>query len=471
MTNDQLYRIALPLCIVATLTLLFWGLGTVPLLTINEARRAVPVQEMISNGGWLLPTLNGEWYIAKPPLFYWLSASMAEIAGGVNEWIVRLPSALAALAVVALCFATAKRAFGRWPALFSVLVLITNYKLLVQGRRGEIEMLLTAFCTVSLLTAFRYVFISQSRWWIFVSYISLGLAALTKGPVALLFVTLPILIFALTYSNTNAWVCLRSLMGWCIFLTLSLSWYLAVATSLGFEAWKAVIAADIIGKVSNTHRDPFYNYLLSSLLHFVPWSLLLLFTPKKTIRGWLLHDKSGFLFCAFIIPLVALSLFADKHGKYMLPAYPAFALLLGLRLSEFYLPLRQSSQLWFKSTALGMVALYIFYFAFIEVHVYSYRYESIPRIVHFLKQGDDTPVYAYPDVDMRVVYYYGSPIPVLNLSGVSQQPNSGEQAMLLVEESQVSQVAEKGWCRLADFSPYLKRDRSVFVFRAGALCE
>ena len=54
---------------VAIVLLFFWGLGNVPFLSVNEARRAVTVREMRAAGGWLLPYMNGELYLSKPPFF------------------------------------------------------------------------------------------------------------------------------------------------------------------------------------------------------------------------------------------------------------------------------------------------------------------------------------------------------------------------------------------------------------------
>src|SRR2546425_1245025 len=83
-----------------TVLVFFWGLGDIGLMSFNEARRALPAQAMFLEGDWLLPHLNGELYLAKPPLLYWLAASASFLFGAANEWAVRLPSALAAAATV-----------------------------------------------------------------------------------------------------------------------------------------------------------------------------------------------------------------------------------------------------------------------------------------------------------------------------------------------------------------------------------
>ena len=77
--------------------------AVVELMSLNEGRRALAIQEMVASGNWLLPHLNGELYLTKPPLLYWLSSAFA-MFGGVNEWTLRLPSALAAIAVLFMVY-------------------------------------------------------------------------------------------------------------------------------------------------------------------------------------------------------------------------------------------------------------------------------------------------------------------------------------------------------------------------------
>lgn len=76
-----------------TLTL-FLGLGSLWLSSLNEARRALPIREMFLSGDWLLPTLNGEIYITKPPLYYWIGTFFSHIFGSSSEGVdvSRLPS-------------------------------------------------------------------------------------------------------------------------------------------------------------------------------------------------------------------------------------------------------------------------------------------------------------------------------------------------------------------------------------------
>jgi 4-amino-4-deoxy-L-arabinose transferase-like glycosyltransferase len=108
---------------------------------------------MFATGDWLFPRLNGELYISKPPLIYWLAAEVSWLFGTVNEWTVRLPSAMAASAIAIVIYRYMRTRFGAWPALFAVQLLIANVSFAMFARRAEIEMLLTALCFFSFLSA------------------------------------------------------------------------------------------------------------------------------------------------------------------------------------------------------------------------------------------------------------------------------------------------------------------------------
>ena len=80
------------LAAIAIALLFFWGLGSVPFLSVNEARRAVTVREMREAGSWLLPYMNGDLYLSKPPFFYWVGLVSTAVLGSLSEWSMRLPS-------------------------------------------------------------------------------------------------------------------------------------------------------------------------------------------------------------------------------------------------------------------------------------------------------------------------------------------------------------------------------------------
>ena len=104
-------RDALLLLALAGLLLLV-GLGRVALTDRDEGANAEAAREMLAEGAWITPTLNGLPRFAKPAFVYWLTAGAYAVLG-VSETAARLPSAVAALALVLVQLAFARWAFGR----------------------------------------------------------------------------------------------------------------------------------------------------------------------------------------------------------------------------------------------------------------------------------------------------------------------------------------------------------------------
>ena len=210
---NKAYPLFLWVTVIIASIVFFWGLGSIELMSLNEGRRALAIKEMVSSGDWLLPHLNGELYLTKPPLLYWISSAFALVLGGVSEWTLRLPSAFAAVTVLTMAYRYTLKQSGQWAALFSVQLLVANLGFAMLGRRAEIEMLLTALCVGSLLSALKYIQdasdqLPANKNWIYLSYFLLALALMTKGPLVLLFVTLPLIIAAIYSKNPHVKACL-----------------------------------------------------------------------------------------------------------------------------------------------------------------------------------------------------------------------------------------------------------------------
>lgn len=454
---------------IATLAIFFWGLGNIPLLSFNEARRAAPVQEMLASGDWLIPTLNGQLYISKPPLLYWLAAIPAWLFNSSSEWIVRLPSALAATAITGLSFIILRRRLGLPIAIFTVLVLITSAGFSAFARRAEIEMLLAACCFGSILGAFEYIFGEQRKYWLDMAFASLGLALLAKGPVALLFYVPLLLAFWVKYRDVHALKCLTHWRGWLIALAIAIPWYLLVSLKLGWDIWSHVVETDIAGKVETAKSDPLYQYPLWLLADFLPWCLLALATPRKTMRIWQASRQNVFMLIAAGLPLIIFSVFANKHAKYLLPTYPAWAALLAMASVAWYARLKIKVRPWAHAAMAVLVLGFFLYYALGETRLLAHRYEALPKITARLAKYPDAPIYAWKNIDPRVVYYYGKPMAVIQARELEAKLEARE-ALLLFVEDKIPQQADQ-MCKLASFSPYLKHGHQATLLGNGAVCN
>ncbi len=468
--NKQLHRQLLTATWLIAGLLFFFGLGDVALLSQNEARRALPIESMFQSGDWLLPRLNGELYLTKPPLLYWLAAGLAHLTGSVNEWVVRFPSALAAMAIAVVCYRYAVKRFGAWAALFMLQVLIANVSFAMFARRAEIEMLLSALCVGALLAAFHYKYRGGAYRWLLLSFLLQGAAMLCKGPVVLVCVTLPLFVDALRLGQPRHWRAALDPLGWALFLGLGLSWYGVVSWQLGPEVWMATAQKDLLAKAYGASGEPPYNYLIWLLSEFFPASLLLFAAPLAVWRKWKVDSETVGLVMACLLPFVVFSMASDKHAKYLLPIYPLLALLLGKRLGEIHAAARLGLKRTLVVLGLLLPLGYAGYFAVFEARLLDYRVAAFPAFKAWLAETGGMPVSAYVDIDERTVYYAQRQIPIVNPDGLPALRASRAPQLLLVEQSRIDEVRGQADCLIREFSPYLKKGRRLVVFGFGQAC-
>jgi 4-amino-4-deoxy-L-arabinose transferase-like glycosyltransferase len=448
----------------------FWGLGSMDLLSLNEGRRALAIQEMVSSGNWLLPHLNGELYLTKPPLLYWLSSSLGFI-WGVNEWTLRLPSALAAIAVLIMVYRYALQQSGKWAALFAVQLLIANLGFAMLGRRAEIEMLLTALCVGSLLSALQYIQSQSSKNWIILSYFLLALALMTKGPLVILLVTLPLLIAAIYSKNPHIKAVLLSGRGWLIFLVVGLTWYVIVSWQLGFDIWATIAKRDMLNKMQSESAKPILSYLAWIAVDFMLLISLFLVGVKEFFKQQFQQSRQLVLLAATILPLIIFSLFSNKHAKYLLPIYPLIAILLAIKLAAIFDAATEAKKKIIVIIALLLPIGFAIFYALLEPKVFAYRVAVFPTFSAWVPTIKQTDLYAYQEIDSRLVYYANRPIKILDKNKLEQAKSMHRSFLLLVESDNLSALRLEADCTIKEFSPYLKKNKSLTVFGFGRVCK
>ena len=117
---------AIPALTIFAALMFLVNLGGYPFYTKGEPREAVTVLAIATGGGVVLPMRAGIELPSKPLLMHWISALLAMLFGGVNEWTVRMPSALFGLAGVLACYWYVRRLFNPRAALLSALILATS---------------------------------------------------------------------------------------------------------------------------------------------------------------------------------------------------------------------------------------------------------------------------------------------------------------------------------------------------------
>jgi 4-amino-4-deoxy-L-arabinose transferase-like glycosyltransferase len=123
------------------------GLGGSGRLTYHEAFVAQGAREMIASGSILVPTIDGQPWLEKPPLAFWLVAEVGKLTGGVSEFVARLPSAIAATLLAVGIAVFASRRFGPDVGWLAGLIQASTFWFVVRGRLAEADILLACLVT------------------------------------------------------------------------------------------------------------------------------------------------------------------------------------------------------------------------------------------------------------------------------------------------------------------------------------
>jgi 4-amino-4-deoxy-L-arabinose transferase-like glycosyltransferase len=317
------------LVLAVTAALLLFRLGAVPLLGPDEPRYARVAVEMHRSGDWVTPTLQGQPWLEKPALYYWL-ASAAFSRLGETETAARLPSVGAGLLLVGATALFGTRVFGRAAGLHASFILATALLPFAYGRAAAMDMLLAATVTTGIgLIGLRLLGIAGPLA-VPAASAFLGLAILAKGPIGVLLPGLVVVAYLLA-KREGRWLReLLSLRSIAAFVVVAAPWYVANSLAQGRAFVDVFLLNHNLQRFTSTihsHAGPLYYYLPLLLAGLFPWTGLalpaLVGLAPKTSRADL------FVLLWLILPLVFFSLAGSKLPGYILPCLPPLALLMG----------------------------------------------------------------------------------------------------------------------------------------------
>jgi 4-amino-4-deoxy-L-arabinose transferase-like glycosyltransferase len=305
------------------------------LLPPDEPRFALVAREMARSGDLVVLTRGDELYTDKPPLLFWAQAACLELLGHDVEAATRIPSLLATLFLVGLLHRSARRWFGEPLATRSALVFLSLSLVLQRGAWAATDALLaaTVFATVALSERAR----DGGRLSEVGAGAFLGLALLAKGPVALVFLVLAGV--ASLAGGTRAFS-LRPLLrpsALAAFALVALPWPLLWVSRLGVTHVTSVLWRQNVERFLDSwdNIEPWWYQAEALVLGALPWSLLLwtaLF--PQVYRGWTTRPRLRWLLVWVALALVFFSLPEGKRGVYLLPVYPALAILAAAAVSR-----------------------------------------------------------------------------------------------------------------------------------------
>lgn len=297
------------------------GMNEIPLES-HEIYVAQTAENMIQSGDWLVPRLNGEYRLTKPPLSYWLVAGAAVASGHdqVGPGIARLPSVLAVVGIALLAMWIVARLFDRRTGILAGLMCAACLTAFKYGHNARPDMLY-AFWTTAVLAVWvggRQADPARQGRWIAALWVLFGLATLTKGPQAPLILLAGLSLHVLWTDRQPRRLLreLRLFRGVLLVLAMVVPWYLLLRYAIGSQT---LGDSQLSGELLTINPLRLFTtfYLAHSPLLWMPWALL---APPAVVCVWRdPRGPAGLLAWTIVFAMLAFALGPQYRQIYMLP--------------------------------------------------------------------------------------------------------------------------------------------------------
>jgi 4-amino-4-deoxy-L-arabinose transferase-like glycosyltransferase len=352
--NGALPRAALAALLAALTLAWFGGLGERKLVKADEGRYAEIPREMAASGDWRTPRLNGFKYFEKPPLQYWATAA-AFTAFGVAEWSARLWTALTGFLGVLLAYYAGRRMLGAAGGVCAAAVLASSGLYVFAGHVVSLDMGVSLFLA---LAVFAIVFAQSDateeharRRWMLAAWAAMACAVLSKGLIGLVLPAAAVLAYAAWQRDAGLLRRLHAGPGLALLLAIAAPWFVAVSAANPEFARFFFVHEHFERFLTTQHQraGPLWYFVPVLLAGSMPWALSMLGGLWQAARG---AEPSRFKPLRFLaawcaVVLVFFSVSGSKLPPYILPVFPALALIVAAQL------LRASRRLLVAQAALG----------------------------------------------------------------------------------------------------------------------
>jgi len=318
-------------------TLLWFGtLDYRHLIPSDEGRYAQMAREMMVNGDFITPRYNDYKYFEKPPLHIWVTAIVFQVFG-LGEWQARFWSGITSYFTILLVGFTAFRLYGSLAGYLAALILLASPMWVLGGHFNALDMGLSAFLNLALCSlllaqhSFNENRLRALRYWMWICWLAMGLATLSKGLIGIVIPGMVLFAYMITRWDWRILTRLHIVSGLIIFLGVTAPWFIAVSMQNPEFAHFFFIHEHFERFTADAHRRtaPFYFFLPLVVVGFLPWMPQFFQSAWQTLKQYRLgqFSASWMLWAWFVIILLFFSVSRSKLPGYIMPVFPALAVL------------------------------------------------------------------------------------------------------------------------------------------------
>lgn len=319
--SDKKYKLIL---LVISIFSFFTRLG-VEDVGLMESRNFIAAREMVVNGNWLIPTLNGVYRFEKPPFPTWMTALIMKITGDIETtWILRLPAAILSVWIIFLMYRIVKRiSNNNFLAFISAGITATNFMIMKEGVVNTWDIFSYGLMFASIVYLYEYLE-DKKIYKCWVASFLLGASIMSKGPVAPYGMLLPFLVMYFFMKGKNNFLEKRK----------AIIIYIVIGTIFAalWPVYMIVLYKSIFFSVMGKEQDTWdtkavegFFYYFDYFVYTGAWILFnamgMLFLWKKK---WLSQSNKNLLKLGFIwslLSLLLISFIKMKKQRYGIPLY------------------------------------------------------------------------------------------------------------------------------------------------------
>ena len=332
-------------------SLFFSSINSLPVLDRDEARYVQSSKQMVESNNYLSIKFQEDYRSKKPIGIYWLQAITINLLADVKQvtnfkyevlnddvWKYRIVSALAVLFSVLLLYLSGKKIITSKASFYSSLILAASLLVIAEAHIAKTDSILLFLSTIIFITLFKYYkqIGDKNIMNFMILWVSMGLSVLIKGPVLIVLFSSSIMLISLLGKNIRWIKNTKPFLGIILVILISVPWFFFMPSEEQRNFLQESFFHDFLGKVRSVQEShggfPGY-YLIGLLFFFFPFSIF--FIPLIHFLKISIRDKNiVFLLCWILPTLIIMELIPTKLPHYILPIYPAIAVLMGLLLAD-----------------------------------------------------------------------------------------------------------------------------------------